>query len=229
MCSLAMSFLFAYYPLLLLWLYLLAYSLCLVCLYFVPGRGCFIAANLVLSLITAARTATMATSTALRIISIGMAPVVAALSFLLYLLWYICTIFWQVLLLSVAAILLAVRALCRTVHIAAMAIYSCRDILWVLALFLVSASMRHTITMIGARYTSSILIWVGVFWSIPAIGDYVDRVMAALLLLFVDALQGHGRCAAAISGFAGSISNFIVKAMKKLRLQTKTKQKQNNK
>ena len=33
----------------LLLLYLFAYTLCLVCLYFVPGRGCFIAANLVLS------------------------------------------------------------------------------------------------------------------------------------------------------------------------------------
>ena len=71
MCSLAMSFLFAYYPLLLLWLYLLAFTLCFVCLYFVPWRGCFIAANLGLSLITAVRTATMATSTALRTIVEG--------------------------------------------------------------------------------------------------------------------------------------------------------------
>ena len=99
----------------------------------------------------------------------------------------------QVLLLSVAAILLAVHALYSTVHIAAMAIYSCRDILWVLALFLVSASMRHAITMVGARYTSSIFLWVGVSSYIPATADYVDRVMAAMLLLLVDALQGHGR------------------------------------
>ena len=66
MCSLAMSFLFAYYPLLLL---------VLVCLYFVPGRGCFIAANLGLSPL---RTATMATSTAMRTIVEGMRSVFLA-------------------------------------------------------------------------------------------------------------------------------------------------------
>ena len=221
MCSLAMSFLFAYYPLLLLWLS--AYSLCLVCLYFVPRRGCFIAANLVLSSITAARTATMATSTALRKISIGMAPVVAALAFLLYVLWYImynicriAFILWQALLLSVAAILLAVHALCSIVHIAAMAIYSGRDILWVHALFLLSAAMRHAITIVGAKNTASMFIWVGVFWSIPATADYVDRVMAALLLYLLDALQGYARCAAAIVAFAGSISKIILATMKQI-------------
>ena len=67
-----MSFFVVYYPLLLLWLYLFAYTLCLVCLYFVPGRGCFIAANLGFFLITAVRTAIMATSTALRTIVEGM-------------------------------------------------------------------------------------------------------------------------------------------------------------
>ena len=59
-----MSFPVVYYPLLLL---------VLVCLYFVPGRGCFIAANLGLSLI-----ATMATSTALRTIVEGMSSIVLA-------------------------------------------------------------------------------------------------------------------------------------------------------
>ena len=97
-----------------------------------------------------------------------------------------------------------------------MAIYSCRDILWVLALFLVSASMRHAITMVGARYTSSIFIWVGVFWSIPATADYVDRMMAALLFLLLDALQGHGRCATAIVGFAGSIAKPILATMNQI-------------
>ena len=43
-----------------------------------PGRGCFIAVNLVLSLITAVRTATMATSTALRTIVEGMSSIVLA-------------------------------------------------------------------------------------------------------------------------------------------------------
>ena len=173
MCSLAMSFLFAYYPLLLLWLS--AYSLCLVCLYFVPGRGCSIAANLVLSLITAARTATMATSTALRKISIGMAPVVAALSFLLYVLWYICTILWQVLLLSVAAIILAIHALSSAVHDIAV---HCRDLLWLFALFI-------SVAAIGARFLTAMCLGFGLLWNIPLIGNYVDPAMAFCLLFLL--------------------------------------------
>ena len=64
MCVLAMSFSVVYSSLLLF---------VVVCLYFVPGRGCFIAANLGLSLI-----ATMATSTALRTIVEGMSSIVLA-------------------------------------------------------------------------------------------------------------------------------------------------------
>ena len=40
--------------------------------------------------------------------------------------------------------------------------------------------------------------------------------MAAMLLLLVDALQGHGRCAAAIVGFAGSIAKLILATMNQI-------------
>ena len=61
-----------------------------------------------------------------------------------------------------------------------------------------------------------VLVGFGILWDIPATADYVDRVVAALLLFFFDALQGHVRCATTIIESAGNTSKLILASMHKV-------------
>ena len=114
---------------------------------------------------------------------------------------------------SSIAIINTALGVASAVRFASMAIV---PLLWVVSLFLLSAAMGHGITILGARYTTSMLIWAGILWSFPATADYVDRTIAGFLLFLLHALQGYVRCGAAIMGLASSISKIILAAMQQI-------------
>ena len=222
MCVLAMSFPVVYYPLLLL---------VLVCLYFVPGRGCFIAANLGLSLITAVRTATMATPTALR-------NTVGALFFCIGQLRPLTAMCYEITALCVMMIIWVLSALCARMYffISALrdlakswlSIAFCTTIMaalqaWrfsgIVPVFLASEFVRYAISLDYMDYKAAVAYIFVDLKAAVALGVAIGlapRIYICLLACIVDT---HIAISLMITSITVRASTFILKAMKKFRLR----------
>ena len=176
-----------------------------------PGRGCFIAVNLVLSLITAVRTATMATSTALRNLGLSLITAVHTATMA-----------------TPTALRIAFGVINSALRTAITALFTAlRTIIFVIApivccivyVFLVAELVRYIIS--DYKAVVAVLfddIYFGIAFGL-AIGSLPNLLWLCIGNIFVQSFGIARAISLMITSIAVHASNFIVKAMKKLRLR----------